>query len=92
MLHFTLPVTIARPSGVDEYGNPSASFASPTLVPAHAIRGGADLVYLRPDAVISDRDRLIVDGRTYSIVCQTLYTHDGVRAIEVRLTALEVQS
>ena len=88
MLHFTHPVTIVRPSGADEYGNPGTSFVAPVLESALALRGGEDLVFLAPGAVISDVDRLIIDGLTYSITCKPLHGPQAVRAIEVRLAAL----
>ena len=65
-MKFSDTVTILRPSGADEYGNPGTSWASPTEIAAVGYMQG-DTCYFPAGTDVQRGDRLQVAGVTYDV-------------------------
>ncbi|MEU4568667.1 hypothetical protein [Micromonospora sp. NPDC023956] len=59
-------VTVLRPAGADEYGNPGTSWAAPEEILAVGFLTG-DECLMPPDADVQKGDRLRVGGRLYDV-------------------------
>ena len=59
-------VTVLRATGADEYGNPGASWSSPTEKRERGFLQGSTC-FMPPDADVRAGDRLRVAGRTYAV-------------------------
>ncbi|GAA4981248.1 hypothetical protein [Actinopolymorpha pittospori] len=60
-------VTILRASGTDAYGNPGASWESPSTSTVRGFQVRRDQLLLPPDADVQLGDRVRVNGVTYAV-------------------------
>lgn len=90
-MRFSNTVTVLRPQGLDEYGNPSTSFASARRIPAKGLRVSAEILMLDPASDVQAGDRIDVDGITYQAAIVPLYNTRGVRMYKATLSPLDVQ-
>ncbi|GAB1641766.1 hypothetical protein [Krasilnikovia sp. MM14-A1259] len=60
-------VTVLRPAGADEYGNPGSGWTSPAQLNGVGFLTG-DTVYMPPSADVQRGDRLRVTGRDYDVI------------------------
>lgn len=65
-MRFPDAVTILRPAGTDEYGNPGTSWASPEETPAVGFLSGDD-VFMPPTTDVQRGDRLRIAGQLYDV-------------------------
>lgn len=66
-MKFPDAVTVLRPAGPDEYGNPGTSWASPLTLPAVGFLSG-DTVYMPPDSDVERGDRLRIGASDYDVI------------------------
>ena len=66
-MRFPDAVTIRRPAGTDEYGNPGTSWAAPQELPAVGFLAGVT-VFMPPTADVQRGDRLRIAGRDYDVI------------------------
>lgn len=90
-MRFPSAITILRPAGLDEYGNPDTSFTAATNTVARALRVSATALLLDPGADLRVGDRISVDGTMYSQEATPVLTPRGTKCISVTLTPLAVQ-
>ena len=63
-MNFSDEVTVLRPYGEDEYGNPGNSWADPTVIEAKGFLVGSSLL-MPADSDVQTGDRVTVGGKTY---------------------------
>lgn len=90
-MRFPSTITIVRPVGLDEYGNPDTSFTAATNTAARALRVSATALLLEPATDLRVGDRINFDGSVYSQEATPVLTPRGTKCISVTLTPLEVQ-
>lgn len=66
-MRFSDAVTILRASTADEYGNPGASWTTPSELPASAFIAGSGKAMFPPVTDLQAGDRLRWQGVTYAI-------------------------
>jgi hypothetical protein len=90
-MRFPATISIIRPTGLDEYGNPDTSFTAATSISARALRVSATVLLVDPAADLRVGDRISVGGTVYSQEATPVLTPRGTKCISVTLTALAVQ-
>jgi hypothetical protein len=90
-MQFPTTVTVLRPSGLDEYGNPDKSFTDPDTFTIKALRISETVLMVQPKADITVSDRVQIDGKTYTAEPEDVFAPRGVKVKKVTLTLLGVQ-
>lgn len=99
-MKFPHTVTVLRPTGTDAYGNPSASWASPSETTADAFvieKGNTStpqtrtvLALFPPDTDVRPTDRIRHDGAVYEVAGDVVTASSPSRAVVRTATLREV--
>lgn len=86
-MRFPDAVTVLRPAGTDEYGNPGTSWATPSVTEAVGFLSGLTC-FLPPDADVQRGDRLEVAGVFFDVEGAPAVLRSPSRSI---VTAVKLQ-
>ncbi|BCJ41671.1 hypothetical protein GCM10010168_53310 [Actinoplanes ianthinogenes] len=90
-MRFPDAVTVLRPTGVDEYGNPDHSWANPLATETVGFLSG-DTVYLPPGTDVLKGDRLLIGERTYTVADDPGQARSPSRTVLVTVTVKVIGS
>jgi len=91
-VRFPDSVTVLRPEGPDEFGNPGSSFTSPTSTTTAGFAPDRSSLFLPAGTDVRLGDRVVIAGRTYAVreEPEALRSPSRTVLLLVPLTSLEV--
>jgi hypothetical protein len=90
-MQYPTTVTVLRPSGLDEYGNPDHTFTDPDTFTIKALRISETVLMVPPKTDITTTDRVQIDGKVYTAEPEAVFAPRGVKVQKVTLTLLGMQ-
>lgn len=90
-MRFPTTVTIVRPSGVDEYGNPDKSFTNAQRITTKALRVSEEVLFVPKTTNILTGDRIELNDKIYDTETIEILSPAGVKVKQVKLQLLGLQ-